>query len=58
MRHHSVKRKFGLEMNQRDALIRSLARKKEVDILDVEGLGSKGVQEIKKKLSNYNITLK
>jgi large subunit ribosomal protein L17 len=26
MRHHSSKRKFGREMNQRDALIRSLAR--------------------------------
>ena len=35
-----------------------LARKKEVDILDVEGLGSKGVQEIKKVLSGYGITLK
>lgn len=35
-----------------------LARKKEVDILDVEGLGGKGIQEIKKVLSNYGITLK
>lgn len=35
-----------------------LARKKEVDILDIEGLGSKGVQEIKKVLSQYGITLK
>jgi DNA-directed RNA polymerase subunit alpha len=35
-----------------------LARKKEVDILDVEGLGNKGIQEIKKTLSNYGITLK
>lgn len=35
-----------------------LARKKEVDILDIEGLGSKGIQEIKKVLSQYNITLK
>lgn len=35
-----------------------LARKKEVDILDVEGLGSKGIQEIKKILANYGITLK
>ncbi len=26
MRHHSSKRKFGREMNQRDALIRSLSR--------------------------------
>jgi DNA-directed RNA polymerase subunit alpha len=38
--------------------IGGLARKKEVDILDIEGLGSKGVQEIKKTLSQYNITLK
>jgi DNA-directed RNA polymerase subunit alpha len=35
-----------------------LARKKEVDILDVEGLGNKGIQEIKKTLANYGITLK
>lgn len=35
-----------------------LARKKEVDILDIEGLGSKGIQEIKKVLSQYGITLK
>lgn len=38
--------------------IGGLARKKEVDILDVEGLGSKGIQEIKKVLSQYGITLK
>lgn len=35
-----------------------LARKKEVDILDIDGLGNKGIQEIKKVLSNYGITLK
>jgi DNA-directed RNA polymerase subunit alpha len=35
-----------------------LTRKKEIDILDVEGLGGKGVQEIKKILANYGITLK
>ncbi len=35
-----------------------LARKKELDILDIEGLGSKGVQEIKKVLAQYGITLK
>ncbi|MDO8575081.1 MAG: DNA-directed RNA polymerase subunit alpha [bacterium] len=35
-----------------------LARKKEADILDVDGLGNKGIQEIKKVLSNYGITLK
>lgn len=35
-----------------------LARKKAKDLDDVEGLGSKGIQEIKKVLSNYGITLK
>lgn len=38
--------------------IGGLARKKEADILEVDGLGSKGVQEIKKILSGYNINLK
>ena len=38
--------------------IGGLARKKEKDLLDVEGLGSKGIQEIKKVLSNFGITLK
>jgi DNA-directed RNA polymerase subunit alpha len=38
--------------------IGGLARKKEVDILDIEGLGSKGIQEIKKVLAQYSITLK
>jgi DNA-directed RNA polymerase subunit alpha len=35
-----------------------LARKKEKDLDDIEGLGAKGIQEIKKVLSNYGITLK
>lgn len=35
-----------------------LARKKEADILEIDGLGPKGIQEIKKALSNYGITLK
>lgn len=35
-----------------------LARKKEKDLLEVEGLGAKGIQEIKKALSNFGITLK
>ncbi|TSC57716.1 MAG: DNA-directed RNA polymerase subunit alpha [Parcubacteria group bacterium Greene0416_79] len=35
-----------------------LVRKKEEDILDIEGLGSKGVQEIKKVLGEMGITLK
>lgn len=35
-----------------------LARKSEKDLLDVEGMGEKGVQEIKRTLSNFGITLK
>lgn len=38
--------------------IGGLVRKKEEDILDIDGLGSKGVQEIKKVLGNFGITLK
>ncbi len=35
-----------------------LARKKEKDILEVEGLGAKGVAEIKRVLGDHGITLK
>ncbi len=35
-----------------------LARKKESDIMDIDGLGAKGMQEIKKLLSQYGINLK
>lgn len=35
-----------------------LARKKETDILDIEGMGAKGVAEIKKALAEHGITLK
>ncbi len=35
-----------------------LARKKEDDLLEVEGLGMKAIQEVKRALSNYGITLK
>lgn len=35
-----------------------LARKKEKDLLEVEGLGSKGIQEIRKALGEFGITLK
>jgi DNA-directed RNA polymerase subunit alpha len=38
--------------------IGGLARKKEEDLLDIDGLGGKGVQEIKKLLSGYGISLK
>ncbi len=38
--------------------IGGLIRKKEEDLLDIDGLGNKGIQEIKRILSNFGITLK
>lgn len=38
--------------------IGGLARKKKEDLLSIDGLGEKGIQEIKRVLSNYGITLK
>jgi DNA-directed RNA polymerase subunit alpha len=35
-----------------------LARKKERDLLEIEGLGAKGIQEIRKALGEFGITLK
>jgi len=35
-----------------------LARKKEKDLLEIDGLGVKGIQEIKKALGEFGITLK
>jgi DNA-directed RNA polymerase subunit alpha len=35
-----------------------LARKREEDVLSLEGLGAKGLQEVKRALSNFGITLK
>ena len=35
-----------------------LARKKEADLMDIEGLGPKSIQEIKRALANYGIILK
>ena len=35
-----------------------LARKKEEDLLEIEGIGEKGLQEIKRILTDYGITLK
>ena len=35
-----------------------IARKRKEDLLDIEGIGEKGIQEIKKALGNFNITLK
>jgi len=38
--------------------IGGIARKKKEDLLEIEGIGDKGIQEIKKVLSGYKITLK
>lgn len=38
--------------------IGGIARKKKEDLLEIEGIGEKGINEIKKALGNYNITLK
>lgn len=35
-----------------------VARKRKEDLLEIEGIGEKGIQEIKRVLSNYGITLK
>jgi DNA-directed RNA polymerase subunit alpha len=35
-----------------------LVRKKEEDLLEIDGLGEKGMQEIKRALSNFGVTLK
>lgn len=35
-----------------------LVRKKEDDLMNIDGLGEKGVQEIKRALSNFGVTLK
>lgn len=35
-----------------------LARKKEADLVDIEGLGPKAIQEIKRALANFGIVLK
>lgn len=44
-----------------DAGIRTLgglARKKKEDLLEVEGMGEKGIQEVKRVLANHGITMK
>ncbi len=38
--------------------IGGVARKKKEDLLEIEGIGEKGIQEIKKVLGNFGITLK
>jgi len=38
--------------------IGGLVRKREDDLLAIEGLGQKGLQEIKRALSNFGLTLR
>jgi DNA-directed RNA polymerase subunit alpha len=38
--------------------IGGLVRKREEDLLSIQGLGQKGLQEIKRALSNYGVTLR
>jgi DNA-directed RNA polymerase alpha subunit len=45
-------------MNANIRTLGGLARKKERDILEVEGMGSKGISEIKKVLKEYDLELK
>ncbi len=56
---------LGLSQRTQNALtaanirtVGGLARKKEKDILEIEGLGAKGITEIKKALGNFGVTLK
>jgi DNA-directed RNA polymerase subunit alpha len=35
-----------------------LARKKEEDLLEIEGMGPKAIQEVKRALANFGIILK
>jgi len=56
---------LGLSVRTENALseanirtVGGLARKKEDDLLELEGLGAKGLQEIKRALSNFGVTLK
>lgn len=57
----------GLELSARTAnaldganirTVGGLVRKREEDILSIEGIGQKGLQEIKRALSNFGVTLK
>jgi DNA-directed RNA polymerase subunit alpha len=45
-------------MNANIRTLGGLARKKERDILEVEGMGSKGISEIKKVLKEFDLELK
>ena len=45
-------------VNGKIRTIGGIARKSESDLLDLEGMGEKGIQEIKRALSNFGILLK
>ncbi len=51
-------RTFNALSNANIRTVGGLAKKREIDILDIEGLGNKGLQEIIKALGEYGITLK
>lgn len=51
-------RTFNALNNANIRTVGGLARKSEEDILDIDGLGTKGVQEIKKVLAGFGIALK
>jgi len=51
-------RTFNALSNANIRTIGGLSKKSEEDILDIDGLGTKGVQEIKKVLAGFGITLK
>ncbi len=44
--------------NESIRTVGGLARKKEKDLLEIDGLGAKGIQEIRKALGEFGITLK
>jgi len=51
-------RTFNALSNANIRTVGGLARKKEKDLLEIDGLGAKGIQEIKDTLGGYGITLK
>lgn len=51
-------RTAGALSNANIRTVGGLARKREADILDIEGIGEKGLQEIRRALGNFGITLK
>jgi len=51
-------RTFNALSNANIRTVGGLARKREKDLLEIEGLGAKGISEIKTKMAEFGITLK